>query len=101
MTIPKNLSCIMRIIVVLMVLVSSFTFANDTTRVSNVKCEGGWVTTDSSKLEVISYCGQPNYVDVTSGANMVKSEDLLYTIKRKDYIISFRNGKVVNIGMVK
>lgn len=91
----------MRSFGVLLVLFSLTAFAQDTNRVSNIKCKGGWVTSGTSKLEVISYCGQPKYTDVTSGDNMVKSEDLLYTIKRKDYIISFSNGKVVHMGTIK
>ena len=81
--------------------VSISSFANNSTRVSNVKCEGGWITTETSKIEVVSYCGQPKFTEITSGANEVKSEDLLYTIKRKDYIISLKGGKVVFIGMIK
>jgi hypothetical protein len=91
----------MRIIGLFLVVISISVLANETTEVSNVKCKGGWITSGTSKLEVVSYCGEPRYQDITSGENMVKSEDLLYTINRKEYIISFRNGKVVNIGWVK
>ena len=82
-------------------LLSNIVLANDTMRISNVKCEDGWVSLGKSKLEVISYCGQPKYIDIISGANDIKNEDLLYTIKRKDYIVSIRAGKVARIGMVK
>jgi hypothetical protein len=75
--------------------------AINATRISNIKCDGGWISSGTSKLEVISYCGSPKYTDVTSGDNVVKREDLLYTIKRKDYIISIRDGKVTEIGMIK
>lgn len=91
----------MKFIAVFLVFVSMTSFAIDATKVSNVKCKGGWISFDTSKLEVISYCGQPTFTDVTSGDNTVKSEDLLYSIKGKDYIISLRNGKVIYIGMVK
>ena len=90
-----------RFFALILLLSSTSILATDSTKVSNVKCKGGWITTGNSKLEVISYCGQPTFSDVTSGANDVKSEDLLYTIKRKDYIISLRAGKVVYIGMLK
>jgi hypothetical protein len=91
----------MRILGIFLAFISLSVFATDTTKVSNLKCKGGWISSGTSKLEVISYCGEPKYSDVTSGANMIKNEDLLYTVKRKDYVISFRNGKVVYIGMVK
>ncbi|MCF2948555.1 DUF2845 domain-containing protein [Paraglaciecola aquimarina] len=91
----------MQFFAIFLLFISMSAIAQDTSRVSNIKCKGGWISTGTSKLEVISYCGQPKYTDVTSGANTVKTEDLLYTIKHKDYIISFRNGKVVRLGAVK
>ncbi|MBT1451921.1 DUF2845 domain-containing protein [Glaciecola sp. XM2] len=91
----------MRFFGFLLFFISISALATDTTRVRNVKCKGGWVTEGTSKLEVISYCGQPKFSDITSGANMVKNEDLLFVIKRKDYIISFSGGKVTHIGMIK
>ena len=92
---------VIRLFVLIFALFSTSVLSNEPTRVSNIKCKGGWVSSGTSKLEVLSYCGQPKFTDVVSGANDAKSEELLYTIKRKDYIISLRAGKVVRIGMVK
>jgi len=90
-----------RLITLLLLPASVLTLAAETIKISNIKCEGGWITSGTSKLEVISYCGKAKYEEVTSGANMVKTEDVFYTIKRKDYIISFRAGKIVRMGIIK
>jgi hypothetical protein len=75
--------------------------ASDTLRQSNLKCEGGWVTVGTSKLTVVSYCGQPKATDRTSGDSERKREDLLFTIENKDYVVSIVDGKVIRIGSVK
>lgn len=90
-----------RLITLLLLPVSVLAFAEESIKISNIKCDGGWITSGTSKLEVIAYCGKPKYEEVTSGANEVKTEDVFYTVKRKDYIISFRGGKIVRMGIIK
>ena len=84
-----------------LLLFSSINLATESTKVSNLKCKGGWVRAGNSKLEVISYCGEPKYSDVVTGANSFKQENLLYTVKGKDYILSFKAGTLVYLGMIK
>ncbi len=87
--------------ILVLLLVSSVSAATDSLRISRIKCEGGWIGAGNSKLEVVSYCGAPSYSDVVSGANQEKQENLLYTIKGKDYILSFKGGKLVYLGKIK
>jgi len=91
----------MRLIFIILFIFSASAFAGDGTRVSNVKCKGGWVKAGMSKLEVISACGQPIANEVTSGGLQVKSENLLFKIKRKDYIFYFYGGKLQRMEMPK
>jgi hypothetical protein len=88
------------IIGLLFILLTTPSHASSGTKISNIKCKGGWIRAGTSKLEVISYCGQPKYEDVISGADMIKSEKLLYTIKRKDYIIWLHAGEIKEMEML-
>lgn len=76
--------------------------ANSGLRVSNVKCEGGWISQDTTKIEVISRCGKPIYAETVSGeGSVIKEEQLMFEIKGKHHMVFLRNGKVMRIETLK
>ncbi|TAA48098.1 DUF2845 domain-containing protein [Corallincola spongiicola] len=80
-------------------IVSSAIVVAGTYTVTNVKCEGGWVTREDDKLVVISKCGSPVLSDVVSGDDETKVERVGFQLENEKQItiFTFKAGKVVLI----
>jgi len=66
-----------------------------------MRCKGGFVKKEMNEYKVIDLCGSPIENEIISGANEVKSENLIYKfIKSKSaplIIFTFREGILIKI----